>query len=904
MLPTRLPRPGDHFAGLQIEREIARGGGGAVFVAMAQNGERYAIKLFLGDRRNERLQRFQREIEIGTELKHPGLVEVLGSGEEQGCPYLVMELLEGALPLDRYVEEKNVPARECVRLVMEAAQAINAAHQSTIVHRDVKPDNILVTPAGRVKVVDFGIAKQRERERLTQSGAMLGTLHYMSPEQVNGRSRDVNERTDVYALGATLFRIVVGDEPFRGSTAVQVMAAIVKEPVPDLSQLVTAPAGLSEVVQMAMAKAGNDRYANAGEFARDLAAVYAGAESEAARRALASQHAQATVSIGRRTTPIGALALIVMAAALVFWSTRGPDPEQTRKDTGTLNKATWELLASPESITEEAAQIAGLVERAERLDAPNQASASRARERAFALSGLLALAKGDVEGATKRVLPESKAPAQGALRGALAAVSEGGDAALGKRLLSRAIGRGMQLPELYGWRALASRRAGLDTKAQGLAVVSDLAVLEKFRGALTPDELGIRVNGLIAAERYAEAKATLAAGAEPARPLQWTLAFARAWQSLDTGPTEALRSFDGLGPPAITDSRCRALTNAASQRIAKLLAPLGVGQSTREQVQQVIAWLRLARYLRADDPLAAVRERMLDEATSLRLIGDGRVDLLLALSEVFPDTLEIQAAVVRMRSLISRNVKDPGRLLPATRRALALTTDPLQIALIRMQLFQLLADQTHDAAAQKEALEHSARALEHIENPEARSEILTRRSALFSRQKNPQRALREIRQAIELTPAAPQTATQYTRALLDAKRYSEFLQATTHLSKCAAGDRGFHGEALILAWAATQVDGGADVGRRGIEHLLSIRPIDAGWWVRLAQLQLNAGDREAALASLIKAGAHAPEHSQLGPLKASLLGLAKRAAQGTLNTSELDGVLKKLEAKRRKNPYP
>ena len=213
------------FAGYRIEREIARGGAGAVYVALGSNGERYALKLFLGDMNNPvRLERFRREVNIGTSLLHAGIVRVLDHGEDAGRVFMVMELIEDALPIDRYVEERRVPLRKRVQLLMEAAQTVHTAHTAGIVHRDLKPDNVLVTPSGQVKGVDFGIAKQLDRERLTQSGVIIGTLHYMAPEQVAGQSGAVSARTDVYALGVLAFQLMSGELPIEAETGIEIMA--------------------------------------------------------------------------------------------------------------------------------------------------------------------------------------------------------------------------------------------------------------------------------------------------------------------------------------------------------------------------------------------------------------------------------------------------------------------------------------------------------------------------------------------------------------------------------------------------------------------------------------------------------------------------------------------------------
>ena len=166
-----------------LEQELGRGGAGAVYRARAQDGTPVALKLVLRDlERPTARERFLREAAVGRELEHSGVVRYLGSGVAQGIGYIVMELIEGARTIDAYADEAGLEVEGRVRLLVQVIDAIQAAHDAGLIHRDLKPDNVLVARSGQAKVVDFGLARHLDRERLTQSGATMGTLHFMAPE--------------------------------------------------------------------------------------------------------------------------------------------------------------------------------------------------------------------------------------------------------------------------------------------------------------------------------------------------------------------------------------------------------------------------------------------------------------------------------------------------------------------------------------------------------------------------------------------------------------------------------------------------------------------------------------------------------------------------------------------------
>lgn len=170
------PRPGDVIGGVEVLRPIASGGSGAVFVARRPDGSTCALKVLGPLRAGVRRERFEREALIGKSIEHPGIARVHRHGEDGGRPFLILELFEDARPLDRYAAEERLDPSQLAHLIAQVAEALSAAHAAGVVHRDLKPDNILVLPTGQPKVIDFGLARDLDRTRLTQSGATLGTV--------------------------------------------------------------------------------------------------------------------------------------------------------------------------------------------------------------------------------------------------------------------------------------------------------------------------------------------------------------------------------------------------------------------------------------------------------------------------------------------------------------------------------------------------------------------------------------------------------------------------------------------------------------------------------------------------------------------------------------------------------
>ena len=206
--------------------------------------------------------RFRHEAISAARLNHPNVVATYDTGDDDGTAYIVMELIDGPTVRQLLRERGPLPVREVLRIGVQVADALEAAHRAGLVHRDVKPPNVLVPPAGPVKVTDFGIAKAVGVDELTRTGTVMGTARYLAPEQVNGQPTDA--RTDVYGLGLLLYEMLCGRPPFGGDTDVATaMARLTTSAPPIRPQRPDVPAALDDIVHRCMARDPARRFASA-----------------------------------------------------------------------------------------------------------------------------------------------------------------------------------------------------------------------------------------------------------------------------------------------------------------------------------------------------------------------------------------------------------------------------------------------------------------------------------------------------------------------------------------------------------------------------------------------------------------------------------------------------------------
>jgi serine/threonine-protein kinase len=256
-----------------VERELARGGAGRVFFARNLEGKAVALKVLHPELVvTATADRFLREIKTLSRLEHPHVAKLLDYGERDWLVYLAMEYIEGPTLKEHITQVRRVSIDDAVRVGRDVLDALGYAHAHNVVHRDVKPDNIVLSSAGAM-LLDFGIARAIEAagdEKLTRSGFTVGTSSYMSPEQVVA-VRDLDHRSDIYSLGCVLFEALAGRPPFVHRSEAVVLQLQQTAEAPNLAELrPETPAGLARAVQRALAKNREQRWATALDMRAEL----------------------------------------------------------------------------------------------------------------------------------------------------------------------------------------------------------------------------------------------------------------------------------------------------------------------------------------------------------------------------------------------------------------------------------------------------------------------------------------------------------------------------------------------------------------------------------------------------------------------------------------------------------
>src|ERR671937_189733 len=261
----------------RIMRKLGTGGMANVYLAEDQElGRRVAIKM-LDDRHSQDeqcVERFRREAKNAAGLSHPNIVSIYDRGEAEGTYYIAMEYLEGRTLKELIVTKGPTPIPVAIDYTRQMLGALGFAHKNGIVHRDIKPHNVVVAPDGRLKVTDFGIARSGASQ-MTEAGSIIGTAQYLSPEQARGAP--VDPRSDLYSIGVVLYEMLTGSVPFTGDTPLEIamkhLSTVPKQPSAKRPEV---PHDLDLVALRALAKNPDDRYASADEMDDDLARVAKG----------------------------------------------------------------------------------------------------------------------------------------------------------------------------------------------------------------------------------------------------------------------------------------------------------------------------------------------------------------------------------------------------------------------------------------------------------------------------------------------------------------------------------------------------------------------------------------------------------------------------------------------------
>src|ERR1044072_8577139 len=261
----------------KIIRKLGAGGMADVYLAEDQElGRRVAIKI-LNDRHaadDQFVERFRREAKNAAGLSHPNIVSIYHRGDSEGTYYIAMEYLDGRSLKELIVARGSAPTRTAIEYARQVLAALGAAHKQGIVHRDIKPHNVLVGPEGRLKVTDFGIARSGASQ-MTEVGSIIGTAQYLSPEQARGSP--VDQTSDVYAVGVVLYELLTGQVPFTGDTPLEIaMKHLSEVPKPPSELRPEVPHDLDSVVLRALAKDPGERYQTAEEMDADLERVLSG----------------------------------------------------------------------------------------------------------------------------------------------------------------------------------------------------------------------------------------------------------------------------------------------------------------------------------------------------------------------------------------------------------------------------------------------------------------------------------------------------------------------------------------------------------------------------------------------------------------------------------------------------
>ena len=556
MLPPELNQK------YELRGTLGAGAMGTVYDAVDRIIERrVAIKVVNRPSENdpegvEAHARFRREAQAAGRLSHPNIVAVYEYGENATQAWIVMELVEGGSLKGRLDRHERFTIPEIVRIMGEVCAALHYSHQRGVVHRDIKPGNIMLTPEGQVKITDFGIARL-ENSSMTQVGTLIGTPSYMAPEQFRGEPVDL--RADIWAAGVMLYQLLTGEKPFEGGFSAVMHKALHTEPPPPSSLSVTTPRAFDAVIAKALAKRPEDRYPSAAAFAEAIRAAAAtpaaaeraglpglpGLEEDATvvtgrpgpsgaavppRPAATAAPATGPAGGGRKGAPVGLiaglLALLLLAAGgwvmrerigAMFGGGTAPveaDAERTRQEQAAQEQAAREAaqrerLAAEQAAREAAAREAAAREQAAREQAAReqaareQAAAEEARRQAEAQRQAETAAR---EAAAREAAAQDQAAREAAQRERLAAEQAAREAAAREAAARAAAEREAAAREQAERERLAREQAAREQAAREAAQRERLAAEQAAREAAAREAAAREAAARAAAEREAAAR--------------------------------------------------------------------------------------------------------------------------------------------------------------------------------------------------------------------------------------------------------------------------------------------------------------------------------------------------------------------------------------------------------------
>ena len=256
----------------QIIKTLGEGGMANVYLAHDNILDRnVAVKVLRGDLANDEkfVRRFQREALSASSLSHPNIVEMYDVGEDDGQYYIVMEYVDGKTLKQVLKQRGHLSITEVVDIMLQLTDGLAHAHDAYIIHRDIKPQNIMILSNGMIKITDFGVATALNSTQLTQTNSVMGTVHYLPPEQANGKGSTV--RSDIYSMGIMMYELLTGLVPYKGESAVEIALKHLREPLPSVRKVdPTIPQSIENVIIRATAKNPKNRYTDAREMHEDI----------------------------------------------------------------------------------------------------------------------------------------------------------------------------------------------------------------------------------------------------------------------------------------------------------------------------------------------------------------------------------------------------------------------------------------------------------------------------------------------------------------------------------------------------------------------------------------------------------------------------------------------------------